>query len=79
MHSFSFLPRMGRTARARKSGQSLIEYGLLLAFITLVAVGILGATGQSISALLGSITAHLQSAMTATGKPCSTIPLRLFR
>ena len=47
----------------------MVEYGLMLAFIVLVAVGILSATGTSIANLIGNITSQLQSAMAGTGNP----------
>jgi Flp pilus assembly pilin Flp len=63
--------KLRKAARSRRSGQSLVEYGLMLAFIVLVAIGILSATGQSIKSLLGSINAQLQVALGSKVAPSS--------
>lgn len=42
---------MQAAGRARQAGQGLVEYGLLLVFIAVVAVASLAALGTSVSSL----------------------------
>ncbi len=49
------------TARVtRKSGQSLIEYALILALIAVVAVVVLRGIGSSVNTTLGTVNSSLQ-------------------
>ena len=52
-----------RAAVTREEGQTMAEYGVVLALITLVVVVALGALGFAISGKLGSITNVLTSAL----------------
>jgi pilus assembly protein Flp/PilA len=45
--------------RDREEGQALVEYGLLLALIAVVSIGILTTLGQSVSRIFSNINAHL--------------------
>ena len=50
-------------ARAsRKKGQTLVEYTLILAIITLVAVGVFALLGQRIEIIFSAITLILDTA-----------------
>jgi len=40
---------------ARQEGQALVEYALILSLIAVVAIGVLVATGQNVTAILSSI------------------------
>jgi Flp pilus assembly pilin Flp len=42
-----------------EEGQAMVEYGLLLALVTLVTVAALTAIGESVVALLEAVAAHL--------------------
>ncbi len=44
----------------RERGQSLVEYGLILAVVVLAAVAVLGVVGSTVSDQLASVTAALQ-------------------
>jgi pilus assembly protein Flp/PilA len=47
----------------REQGQSLAEYGLVLALIAVVCVGALGTLGGQISASLGTLAGNIGAAM----------------
>ncbi len=44
----------------RERGQSLVEYGLILAVVALATVAVLGVVGSAVSDQLASVTAALQ-------------------
>ncbi len=44
----------------RERGQSLVEYGLILAVVALATVAVLGVVGSTVSDQLASVTAALQ-------------------
>ncbi len=44
----------------RERGQSLVEYGLILAVVVLATVAVLGVVGSTVSDQLASVTAALQ-------------------
>jgi Flp pilus assembly pilin Flp len=48
---------------AQEEGQALVEYALILALITVVAVALLSATGTDIVSLLSRVHSALQSAV----------------
>ena len=50
-----------------ESGQDLIEYTLLLAFVALVAAGLFIQAGQSVSGIWSSANTVLTNASTAAG------------
>ena len=43
----------------REEGQGLVEYGLIIALVAVVAVGALTALGGGVSGVLGDITGSL--------------------
>jgi pilus assembly protein Flp/PilA len=45
--------------RNREEGQALVEYALILALVSIVAVGALAAIGTNVTAILNSIAGHL--------------------
>ena len=49
----------------QESGQDLIEYTLLLAFLALVAAGVFITSGASVSSIWGSSSTMLTSASTS--------------
>ena len=51
-----------RRPRAVKRGQTLVEYALILAFISVVAIAVLISLGQSIKGTYTKITSVLSSA-----------------
>jgi len=58
---------MGRIAKSRKqqdgqSGQALVEYSLILALVSVVAIAVLGGFGAHIQNLFLSIIASLAAA-----------------
>ena len=48
--------------REEEDGQDLVEYSLLLAFITLAAVALLSAAGTSVTSIWSSINSGLTNA-----------------
>jgi Flp pilus assembly pilin Flp len=52
-----------RVAAKREDGQTMAEYGVVLALITLAVVGALGVLAVAISGKLGSVTNILGSAL----------------
>ena len=52
-----------------ESGQGLVEYGLLIVLIIVVAVAALTVFGDQIEALFGGIGTKIQNAETTVGTP----------
>ncbi|HEV3479697.1 MAG TPA: Flp family type IVb pilin [Gaiellaceae bacterium] len=50
------------THRDREEGQALVEYALILALISVVAIGVLTAIGGNVSARLGEVRDALAGA-----------------
>ena len=55
---------------ARK-GQSLVEYGLILALVSVVAITVLNTMGRSIKDTVNSVNGQLQSAQTTSSQAAS--------
>ncbi|MCL6548401.1 MAG: Flp family type IVb pilin [Alicyclobacillus sp.] len=55
-----WLSKVYRTVRAEE-GQSLVEYGLIIALIALVVIGVLAAIGGHLSTLFSNISNTLSS------------------
>jgi Flp pilus assembly pilin Flp len=51
------------TAAEGEDGQALVEYALIIALVSLVAIGLLTAMGTEITDLLGRVTAAFESAL----------------
>jgi pilus assembly protein Flp/PilA len=51
--------------RDRQEGQALVEYSLILALISVVAIEALRLIGTDVNAVLGSVTDALDSALPA--------------
>ncbi|MEZ0298418.1 MAG: Flp family type IVb pilin [Candidatus Methylacidiphilales bacterium] len=49
-------------SRKGKSGQTLVEYALILAFISVVAIAVLRQLGTTVSSVFTKITTNLQQA-----------------
>jgi Flp pilus assembly pilin Flp len=49
-------------SRKSKSGQTLVEYALILAFISVVAIAVLRQLGTTVSSVFTKITTNLQQA-----------------
>ena len=47
------------TLRDREEGQAMVEYALILALVSVAAVGILSVLGTSVSSIFSSINADL--------------------
>jgi pilus assembly protein Flp/PilA len=45
--------------RHREEGQAMVEYALILALVSVAAVGILSTLGKSVSSIFSSINADL--------------------
>ncbi len=50
------------SVRDREEGQSLVEYALILALISVVAIGVLTAIGTNVTARLGEVRDALAGA-----------------
>lgn len=48
-----------KRSQANEEGQSLVEYGLIIALIALVVIGVLATIGGSLSGLFTNIAAKL--------------------
>ena len=46
--------------RAGRRGQTLVEYALIIAFIALVAIGVLMATGSSVRSTYNTVQTQLE-------------------
>ncbi len=62
--TFSKVALVGEHAR-RDEGQALVEYSLILGLICIVSFVLLTSVGASITSLLGTVTAALNSALTS--------------
>ncbi|MEZ0298416.1 MAG: Flp family type IVb pilin [Candidatus Methylacidiphilales bacterium] len=49
-------------SRKGKSGQTLVEYALILAFISVVAIAVLRQLGTTVTSVFTKITTNLQEA-----------------
>ncbi|MEZ0298417.1 MAG: Flp family type IVb pilin [Candidatus Methylacidiphilales bacterium] len=49
-------------SRKGKSGQTLVEYALILAFISVVAIAVLRQLGTTVTSVFTKITTNLQQA-----------------
>lgn len=58
----SKMPAMLERLWAEEEGQDLIEYGLLLIFVTLVAIASVGTIGNSLSKIFSNVGSILSSA-----------------
>jgi Flp pilus assembly pilin Flp len=47
----------------REDGQALVEYALILGLISVIAIALLSATGNSVTSLLQAVTSALNSAL----------------
>jgi len=51
-----------KTQKRKSKGQSLVEYGLILALVSVVAITVLSLMGQQIKTTVNSLTCRLQQA-----------------
>jgi pilus assembly protein Flp/PilA len=58
MHSLA-----ARIETEREDGQAMVEYGLILALVSVVAIVALGAIGTDVNAVFGKIQAALDAAL----------------
>jgi Flp pilus assembly pilin Flp len=56
-------PRKFISAPREEEGQALVEYTLILALVSIVAMGILSAVGADVTELLARVTSALESAL----------------
>jgi Flp pilus assembly pilin Flp len=56
------VPVSPRQSKSRKKGQTLVEYALILAFISVVAISLLISLGKSITGTFSKVTSALASA-----------------
>ncbi len=52
--------------KQKKSGQTLVEYALILAFISVVAIVVLQALGSKVSQVFSTINGKLDAAQSAS-------------
>ena len=55
-----------RRSRQRKKGQTLVEYALILAFISVVAISVLMALGNQVKSVFTTITSQLAIAASSS-------------
>jgi Flp pilus assembly pilin Flp len=55
-------PALGKSSRFLRRGQTLVEYALILAIISVVAVGVMKALGSSVKVVYSAITSNVASA-----------------
>ncbi len=48
--------------RGKRKGQTLVEYALILAFISVVAISVLITLGKQVTAVFSKITSNLSNA-----------------
>ena len=51
-----------KKTRAQKLGQTLVEYALILAFISVVAISVLLALGKNVTSVFSTINSQLTAA-----------------
>jgi Flp pilus assembly pilin Flp len=51
---------------SKKSGQTLVEYALILAFISIVAIAVLKVLGSKVSSVFSKVNQQLDSAQSAS-------------
>ena len=51
------------TSLRREDGQALVEYALIIGLVSVVAITLLTATGNSVTSLLQAVTSALNSAL----------------
>ena len=51
--------------RKRRRGQTMVEYALILAFISLVAISVLSALGKQVKAVFTVITSQMAAAQSS--------------
>jgi len=56
------LAQLKKTAKKKSKAQSLVEYGLILALVSVVAITVLQLMGQQIKTTVNSINVKLQQA-----------------
>jgi len=54
--------RSMRKARGQRGGQTLVEYALILAIISIVAVGVMINLGQKVGGVYSMVTSNVASA-----------------
>ncbi|PTY02197.1 Flp family type IVb pilin [Verrucomicrobia bacterium LW23] len=62
----SFSKFLSLRRKSNKSGQTLVEYALILAFISVVAILVLQQLGGEITKVFGTIKGKLQEAQAAS-------------
>jgi Flp pilus assembly pilin Flp len=55
--------RLAGQGPGREDGQALVEYALILGLISVIAIALLSATGNSVTSLLQAVTSALNSAL----------------
>jgi Flp pilus assembly pilin Flp len=55
-----------RRFKANKSGQTLVEYALILAFISVVAIAVLKLLGSKVSSVFSTVNQQLDSAQSSS-------------
>jgi Flp pilus assembly pilin Flp len=58
--------KLARTVFSRKSGQTLVEYALILAFISIVAIAVLKLLGSKVSSVFSKVNQQLDSASSSS-------------
>jgi len=53
-------------ARGQRSGQTLVEYALILAFISVVAIVVLQSLGSKVTSVYSTINAQLSAAQSSS-------------
>jgi Flp pilus assembly pilin Flp len=51
------------TSLRREDGQALVEYALIIGLVSVIAIALLSATGNSVTSLLQAVTSALNSAL----------------
>jgi pilus assembly protein Flp/PilA len=62
---FDFIKTLIHSVRDEEEGQAMIEYALILALVSVVAIGTLTLIGPEITRLLGQVLTALQGAAPA--------------
>ncbi len=63
----NIIARVQKSLRSLKSrkGQTLVEYALILAFISVVAIAVLIQLGQNVTSVFSAINSQLQTAQSS--------------